>query len=127
MAKRFLFGLDHVQIAAPKGCEGAAREFFGRLLGLEEIEKPESLRYRGGCWFKLGSHQLHIGVEENFQPARKAHPAFTTQQIDLLFGVLVSAGVECAWDNGIPGIRRFHASDPWGNRLEFMESLRTQP
>lgn len=74
MAKCFLFELDHVQIGAPKGCEGAAREFFGRLLGLEEIEKPESLRCRGGCWFKLGSHQLHIGVEENFQPARKAPP-----------------------------------------------------
>jgi catechol 2,3-dioxygenase-like lactoylglutathione lyase family enzyme len=127
MTKSLLLDLDHVQIAAPKGCETAAREFFGGLLGLEEIEKPERLRSRGGCWFKLGSLQLHIGVEENFQPARKAHPAFTTRQIDFLFAVLAGAGVECVWDRGIPRTRRFHASDPWGNRLEFIESIRTQP
>ena len=125
MTKCLLLDLDHVQIAAPKGCETVAREFFGTLLGLEEIEKPESLRCRGGCWFKLGSQQLHIGVEENFHPARKAHPAFTTLQIDLLFAVLARAGVECAWDRGISGTRRFHASDPWGNRLEFVESICT--
>lgn len=125
MTKNLLLDLDHVQITAPKGCEAAAREFFGTLLGLDEIEKPESLRCRGGCWFKLGSRQLHIGVEENFQPARKAYPAFATRQIDLLFAVLARAGVECAWDRGISGTRRLHASDPWSNRLEFVESICT--
>src|ERR1700731_4022599 len=71
--------IDHVQIAAPKGCETDARRFFGDLLGLEEIQKPESLRSRGGCWFRVGSRQLHIGVEDTFSPATKAHPAFATR------------------------------------------------
>lgn len=122
MTTSLVFDLDHVQIAAPKGCEAAAREFFGRLLSLEEIEKPESLRSRGGCWFKLGLRQLHIGVEEDFHPARKAHPAFAVRQIDLLFVLLTSAGVACVWERGVAGVRRFHANDPWGNRLEFTES-----
>lgn len=67
--------LDHVQLAAPRGCESEARRFFGELLGLPEVEKPESLKARGGAWFQVGSQQLHIGVEEPFAPARKAHPA----------------------------------------------------
>jgi catechol 2,3-dioxygenase-like lactoylglutathione lyase family enzyme len=113
--------IDHVQIAAPRGCEAQARDFFGRLLGMEEIEKPEPLRARGGCWFQVGSRQLHIGVEENFRPATKAHPAFAVADIDPLFAALQKAGVGCAWDEAIGGIRRFYASDPWGNRLEFTE------
>lgn len=121
MTNSLLLELDHVQIAAPKGCESAARDFFGRLLGLEEIERPDGLRLRSGCWFKLGSRQLHIGVEEDFQPARKAHPAFAVRQIDWLFAVLTSAGVECSWDHALAGIRRFYANDPWGNRLEFTQ------
>lgn len=125
MTTSLLFDLDHVQIAAPKECEVAAREFFGRLLGLEEIEKPEELRSRGGCWFKLGSRQLHVGVEEDFHPARKAHPAFAVRKIDLLFILLTGAGVKCVWEAGMAGVRRFHANDPWGNRLEFIESIRT--
>jgi catechol 2,3-dioxygenase-like lactoylglutathione lyase family enzyme len=122
MTTSLVFDLDHLQIAAPKGCEAAAREFFGRILGLEEIEKPEGLRSRGGCWFKLGSRQLHIGVEEDFHPARKAHPALAVHQIDLLFASLSNAGVECVWERGTAGVRRFHAHAPWGNRLEFTES-----
>ena len=125
MTKCLLLDLDHVQIAAPRGCEAAAREFFGTLLGLEEIEKPEGLRSRGGCWFKLESHQLHIGVEENFQPAKKAHPAFAAREIDLLFALLSRTGVKCVWEGGMAGVRRFHTNDPWGNRLEFIESTRT--
>ena len=124
MTTSLVFDLDHVQIAAPKDCEAAARKFFGRLLSLEEIEKPVGLRSRGGCWFKLGSRQLHIGVEEEFHPARKAHLAFAVRKIDLLFVILSSAGVGCVWDGGIVGVRRFHANDPWGNRLEFIESIR---
>jgi len=125
MTTSLLFDLDHVQIAAPKGCEAAAREFFGRILGMTEIEKPEGLRSRGGCWFKLGSRQLHIGVEEEFHPARKAHPAFAVRKIDLLFVLLTSSGIECVWERGIAGVRRFYANDPWGNRLEFIESTCT--
>jgi catechol 2,3-dioxygenase-like lactoylglutathione lyase family enzyme len=67
--------IDHVQIAAPEGCESAARDFYGSVLGMKEIEKPAALRARGGCWFESGSQQLHLGVERNFQPAKKAHPA----------------------------------------------------
>ena len=117
----FVTDIDHVQIAAPKGCETEARRFFGRLLGLEEVEKPGPLRSRGGCWFKVGSRQLHIGVEEPFQAAAKAHPAFAVCDIGALFGVLEKAGVKCTWDESLGGIRRFYAHDPWGNRLEFTE------
>jgi catechol 2,3-dioxygenase-like lactoylglutathione lyase family enzyme len=113
--------IDHVQIAAPRGCEPAAREFFGRILGLQEIEKPEPLRARGGCWFRAGSRQLHIGVEESFRPATKAHPAFAVSDINPTFAALQKAGVHCAWDEAIGNIRRFYATDPWGNRLEFTE------
>lgn len=112
--------LDHVQIAAPPGCESAAREFYGGLLGLEEIEKPEALRPRGGCWFRVGSRQLHIGVEEPFVPAKKAHPAFAVSDIDQLFERLTAAGIECQWDDVLVDVRRFYATDPWGNRLEFI-------
>ncbi len=117
-----LIEIDHVQIAAPPGCEEAARDFFGRLLGLEEIEKPEPLGSRGGCWFKVGSRQLHIGVEKDFRPAAKAHPAFAVSDIEKIFAVLSAAGVACSWDDALGGARRFYALDPWGNRLEFTET-----
>jgi hypothetical protein len=76
--------IDHIQIAAPQGCESAAKEFYGTLLGMKEIEKPPVLRARGGCWFQCGSQQLHIGVDRNFQPAKKAHPAFAVLHLDEL-------------------------------------------
>jgi catechol 2,3-dioxygenase-like lactoylglutathione lyase family enzyme len=113
--------LDHLQIAAPQGCEAAAREFYGSLLALPEIEKPEPLRARGGCWFQCGAQQLHIGVEADFRPAKKAHPAFVAANIDELRQVLLARGIKVTDDNFIPGVRRFHAEDPWGNRLEFLE------
>jgi catechol 2,3-dioxygenase-like lactoylglutathione lyase family enzyme len=114
--------VDHVQLAAPRGCEAEARRFFGGLLQLEEIEKPVPLRARGGCWFKVGCCQLHVGVEEPFQPATKAHPAFAVHDIDAVFTVLQQAGVPCSWDDTLGSPRRFFANDPWGNRLEFTES-----
>jgi catechol 2,3-dioxygenase-like lactoylglutathione lyase family enzyme len=114
-----IIDLDHVQITAPKGCEAEARRFFGQLLGLKEIEKPESLRSRGGCWFKVGSRQLHIGVEEAFRPSQKAHPAFAVSDIEKLFAVLSQNRIHCVWDQEMKGVRRFYANDPWGNRLEF--------
>jgi catechol 2,3-dioxygenase-like lactoylglutathione lyase family enzyme len=113
--------IDHVQIAAPAGCEQEARRFFGGLLGLEEIKKPEPLRSRGGCWFRVGSRQLHIGVEKEFRPARKAHPAFGVSDIGGLFEKLSAASVRCVWDDTLGNVRHFYAEDPWGNRLEFTE------
>jgi len=113
--------IDHLQIAAPKGSEPEARRFFGDLLGLQEIEKPAPLQLRGGCWFKIGSRQLHIGVEEPFHPATKAHPAFSVSDIDSVFRLLEQQGVRCVWDEELARIRRFYANDPWGNRLEFTQ------
>ena len=117
-------GIDHVQIAAPHGCEKAAREFYGALLGFEEIAKPEALRGRGGCWFRCGVQQLHIGVEKDFCPARKAHPAFAVTGLDELKAALLKCGLAVQDDDNIPGTRRFYAEDPWGNRLEFVETSR---
>jgi catechol 2,3-dioxygenase-like lactoylglutathione lyase family enzyme len=114
--------IDHIQIAAPEGCEPAAREFYGSLLGMKEIEKPPLLRARGGCWFQCGSQQLHIGVEKNFAPAKKAHPAFAVPDLDEFRRTLASRGIAVVDDDTIPGTRRFYAEDPWGNRLEFVES-----
>lgn len=116
-----LIGIDHVQIAAPPGCEQEARYFFGHLLGLEELEKPEPLRSRGGCWFRVGDRQLHIGVENDFRAARKAHPAFSVEKIEALFAKLEHAGIHCSWDDVPLTVKRFYVEDPWGNRLEFTE------
>ena len=118
----FVAGIDHVQIAAPEGCEEAAREFYGAILGLREIEKPEALRARGGCWFECGAQQLHIGVEQGFRAAKKAHPAFAVADLDALRERLVSKGFVAIGDDNLPGTRRFYAEDPWGNRLEFLEA-----
>jgi len=115
-----LDAIDHVQLAAPVGCEDAARRFFGELLGLEELEKPESLRSRGGVWFRVGAQQLHVGVDADFSPARKAHPAFTVSDYDELRDRLRAAGVEVTDDGSIPGIRRCYVADPWGNRIELV-------
>jgi len=115
--------IDHVQLAAPVGCEAEARAFFGDVLGLEELPKPEPLRARGGVWFALaGGQQLHVGVETDYLPARKAHPAFAVDELDALAERLR----DVTWDDEIPGVRRFYASDPWGNRLEFLQSDCTQ-
>jgi catechol 2,3-dioxygenase-like lactoylglutathione lyase family enzyme len=119
-----IVGLDHVQVAAPPGCERDARRFYGSLLGLEEVAKPASLAARGGAWFALGpgGQQLHIGVEEDFAPARKAHPALVVSAgaLEALAERLVEAGCEVRWDSSIPGVARFYVDDPWGNRLELM-------
>jgi len=116
------FALDHVQLAAPPGCEAEARRFFGGLLGLQELEKPELLRRRGGVWFDLGGQQLHIGVEADFVPARKAHPALAVEDedLDVLAGRLSAAGEKVDWDAELPGVRRFYTADPWGNRIEVL-------
>jgi catechol 2,3-dioxygenase-like lactoylglutathione lyase family enzyme len=114
-------GIDHVQVAAPAGCEAEARAFYGALLGLEELVKPEPLAARGGCWFRAGAQELHVGVEEPFAPARKAHPGLVVADVDALAARLSGAGIDVAWDEAIPGTKRFHATDPFGNRLEFRQ------
>lgn len=116
--------LDHVQIAAPPGCEEQARQFFTGLLGLEEIPKPEALHGRGGVWFSLGAAQLHVGVEESFAPARKAHPAIRLDPgaLDRVAATLVGAGVTVEWDHSLPDRRRFFSTDPWGSRIELLAS-----
>ena len=116
-----ILDLDHVQIACPKDTESAIRAFYGGLLGLEEVQKPEPLRARGGCWFRVGSRRLHLGVEEPFRAAAKAHPAFAVDDARALFERLEEADARCAWDVALPNVVRFYAEDPWGNRLEFIE------
>jgi catechol 2,3-dioxygenase-like lactoylglutathione lyase family enzyme len=117
-----IVGLDHVQVAAPAGSEPAAREFYGGLLGLPELEKPEALRERGGAWFACGAQQLHVGVAEDFSPAKKAHPALRVgpADLDLLAERLAAAGSPVQWDDAIPNVRRFYTADPWGNRIELI-------
>jgi catechol 2,3-dioxygenase-like lactoylglutathione lyase family enzyme len=113
-------GIDHVQLAAPTGCEDAARRFFGELLGLPEVAKPKALESRGGVWFQAGAQQLHVGVEPRFAPARKAHPAFLVAGYDETRERLRAAGVEAVDDDSLPGVRRCYLADPWGNRLELV-------
>jgi catechol 2,3-dioxygenase-like lactoylglutathione lyase family enzyme len=123
MPKSVILRIDHVQIAAPKGCEEAAREFYGQTLGMREVEKPETLRGRGGCWFQCGEQQLHVGVEAEFRAAKKAHPAFAVSNLEALRRTLAARGVKITEDDALPGVQRFSAEDPWGNRLEFLEGL----
>lgn len=115
-------GLDHVQVAIPAGAEPTAREYYGDLLGMEEIRKPPALAQRGGCWFASGAAVLHLGVEEPFVPAKKAHPAFLVTDLDALAARLEQIGNDVTRSDGeLPGIRRFHTFDPFGNRLEFQQ------
>jgi catechol 2,3-dioxygenase-like lactoylglutathione lyase family enzyme len=116
-------GLDHVQVAAPPGCEAEARRFYGELLGLAEVAKPEALAGRGGAWFACGSQQLHVGVAADFAAALKAHPGLRVSdvaELERLAERLAFAGVDVRWDDELPDVRRFYADDPWGNRLELL-------
>jgi catechol 2,3-dioxygenase-like lactoylglutathione lyase family enzyme len=116
--------LDHVQLAAPPGCEEVARAFYGGLLGLPEIAKPEPMRASGGVWFALDGQELHIGVvTADFAPATKAHPGLAVDgdgQLDALAARLSATGAPVEWDDRHPGVRRFYTADPWGNRVELL-------
>lgn len=115
--------LDHVQLVAPPGCEAEARRFYGGLLGLPELQKPAPLRAAGGAWFQAGPQQLHIGVEDPFTPATKAHPALAVEDEAALRALaqrLQAAGAPVRWDDRLPGAARFYTDDPWGNRLELL-------
>jgi enamine deaminase RidA (YjgF/YER057c/UK114 family)/catechol 2,3-dioxygenase-like lactoylglutathione lyase family enzyme len=118
-----LLGVDHVQLAAPPGCEAAGRRFFGELLGLQELPKAAALAVRGGLWFQCGAQQIHVGVEQDFRPAKKAHPALRLRDEAAIEGLkarLAEAGVATRDDHEIEDVARFFAEDPWGNRLEFV-------
>ena len=112
--------IDHVQLAMPAAEEAAARHFYVDLLGMSELAKPPELAKRGGCWFSSGNVQLHLGVEPDFRPAKKAHPALRCGSYDKLTARLRSSGVEVHDDANIPGVRRCHVFDPFGNRIELI-------
>ncbi len=116
-----IIGIDHVQVAAPPGCEAAARAFYGGVLGLDELPKPPVLAAMGGCWLRAGDVELHVGVEDPFAPARKAHPGLVVDDLEALRTRLAAAGVGVRDDDAIPGTKRFYADDPFGNRLEFRQ------
>lgn len=115
-------GLHHLQIACPPGNEGALREFYGGLLGMPEIPKPPGLAARGGAWFRAGDRELHCGVEDDFAPARKAHPCLLVDDVDAVAKGVAAAGGDVRWDEAIPGVRRFHTDDPVGNRVELQQA-----
>ena len=112
--------IDHVQLAMPAGAEGKARAFYGELLGMNEVSKPPELAKRGGCWFESGVVQIHLGVESDFRPAKKAHPALRCRDYDELTARLGGTRVEVVNDSSIPGVRRCHIADPFGNRIELI-------
>lgn len=113
--------LNHVQLAMPPGEEAAARRFYAGLLEIPEVEKPPHLARRGGCWFERGSLKVHLGVEKDFRPARKAHPAFTVTDLAVLIQRLGEAGFETVEDEPLAGYIRLYVADPFGNRIELME------
>jgi catechol 2,3-dioxygenase-like lactoylglutathione lyase family enzyme len=114
--------IDHVQLAMPPGEEQKARAFYADLLGMTELPKPPELARRGGCWFGSADVQLHLGVEHDFRPAKKAHPALRCKDSAALVQRLRDLGIEVNEPDDIPGVRRCHVHDPFGNRLEFIGS-----
>jgi catechol 2,3-dioxygenase-like lactoylglutathione lyase family enzyme len=119
MAEAPFVAIDHVQLAMPAGEEESAQLFYRDLLGMVEIPKPPQLAKRGGCWFASGGVQLHLGVEKDFRAAKKAHPALRCFDYDGLTSRLRAAGVETKEDESVPGVRRCHVFDPFGNRIEL--------
>ena len=116
-----IVGLDHVQLAMPPGGEAEARRFYGELLGMREVAKPAPLTARGGCWFESPGTVVHLGVEAEFIPARKAHPAFRVADLEECRDGLAAAGVPITPDDSLPEVRRFYTADPFGNRIELIQ------
>jgi catechol 2,3-dioxygenase-like lactoylglutathione lyase family enzyme len=114
--------IDHVQLAMPPGGEDTAREFYRDLLGMAEVPKPPELAKRGGCWFESGAVQIHLGVEKDFHPAKKAHPALRCRDYVAFIGRLSEASVNLVEVDDIPGVRRCHIHDPFGNRIELIDA-----
>jgi catechol 2,3-dioxygenase-like lactoylglutathione lyase family enzyme len=113
--------LDHVQLAMPPGGEAEAERFYSGILGLERVPKPPALAARGGCWFMRSETQIHLGAEADFRPARKAHPALVVSGYDALCERLSAAGHPVRPSDELPGVRRCHVDDPFGNRIELIE------
>ncbi|MER5535543.1 glyoxalase [Streptomyces mirabilis] len=118
-----LAAVDHVQLAAPPGSQDVLRGYYVEVLGMAEIPKPPVLAARGGCWFRAGAVQLHLGIEKDFRPAKKAHPGLRVTGIEAFAARLRAHEAEVTWDDDLPGHRRFYSEDPVGNRLEFLEPL----
>ncbi len=114
-------GLDHVQLAMPAGREAEARAFYQDILGIPELQKPPALAKRGGCWFERGALKVHLGVEADFRPARKAHPAFLVDELAALSTALTKAGYALRTDEPLEGYERVFVDDPFGNRIELMQ------
>ncbi|MGO4736550.1 VOC family protein [Bosea sp. 2KB_26] len=115
--------LDHVQLAMPPGGESEARAFYEGVLGISEVAKPAHLASRGGCWFEQGALKVHLGVDADFKPARKAHPAFIVSDLAALVTTLKARGYRVAEDQPLDGYDRMYVDDPFGNRIELMEPL----
>ena len=113
--------LDHVLLAMPAGRESDARQFYQGILGIPEASKPEALAARGGCWFEDGELKIHLGVEKDFVPARKAHPAFIVDDLAGLEFKLKASGYPVAHDEPLEGYDRIFVNDPFGNRIELMQ------
>jgi catechol 2,3-dioxygenase-like lactoylglutathione lyase family enzyme len=119
-----IVAIDHIQLAMPAGREADARAFYEGLLGLREVPKPPNLAARGGCWFERGAVRVHLGVEADFRPARKAHPAFLVDDLLAVRATLEAAGIPIRHDEPLDGYERFYIDDPFGNRLELLEPTR---
>lgn len=113
--------IDHVQLAMPAGGEKAAVDFYEGLLGLDSVDKPAHLAQRGGCWFEAGSVRIHLGVQPDFRPATKAHPALLVDALSELVAALTRAGYPVRTDEPLDGFDRVYVDDPFGNRIELME------
>ncbi|WP_010650247.1 VOC family protein [Oceanobacillus massiliensis] len=113
--------IDHIQLAAPVGSESEARGFYRDILGFKEMEKPDTLKKNGGVWFQEGKVAIHIGIEDPFIPAKKAHPAICVKHIEKMQAHLAAKGIEFEIDWKLPGASRFYMHDPFGNRIEFLE------
>lgn len=118
-----IIALDHVQLAMPPGEEDLADSFYCAVLGFEVQPKPDPLAARGGRWYASGDVQVHLGVEQDFRPARKAHPALQVSGLDGLVAALEAHGSRWRWDTELPGVRRAYVDDPFGNRIELIELI----
>ncbi|OGT73577.1 MAG: glyoxalase [Gammaproteobacteria bacterium RIFCSPLOWO2_02_FULL_57_10] len=118
-----IVALDHIQIAMPKGREEEARDFYQNILGIPEVPKPIALAKRGGAWFEYGQVKIHLGVEDDFRPALKAHPALLVSDLDQLIVALNDKGFTVTEDDSISGVKRVFSNDPFGNRIEFIQEV----
>ena len=114
-------GIEHLQLAMPRGEEDRARAFYSGILGIPEIPKPPELAKRGGVWFESEFLKIHLGVEAEFRPARKAHPALLVEDLRALVALLRERGIQVVDDEALEGFMRVYVADPFGNRVELME------